>query len=335
MTTEQVTATLTDPSTGLTGILRTENQQLKHGLVNIQENLAESVSVNVQNIENCRQIEEYCRQLSRESDTVRTETQELSQEVSQMRELVEATDEQLRDIRRFVGLIDDVADQTKLLALNATIEAARAGEAGKGFAVVAGEVKELSRQTQEAVGSIGKSVKQILEDSKRVADRMRSLDERSEQIRDSISAFNTRLHETTQKNADATRRTTGANDRVFMSLAKLDHMIWKVNTYLSVIDRRPAFEFVDCRHCRLGKWYYEGDGQASFSQMPSFHKLEAPHSEVHEATRRVFELLEAGLSGDDERTARALEEMEGGSDGVLEYLDHMLAEKKRSIGEGA
>lgn len=193
--------------------------------------------------------------------------------------------------------------------------------------MVAGEVKALSLQTQEAVVKICESIQQIQENSKCVAERMRDLDERSEQIRDTISAFNDRVHETSGMNADATRRVLGANDRVFMSLAKLDHVVWKVNTYLSVIDGEPVFEFVDCHNCRLGKWYYEGDGQLSFSMAPSFRGLESPHAKVHAATREVFRILQTDVSHDDDGIETSLQQMEEGSDGVFQFLDRMLMEK--------
>ncbi|MCA9211530.1 MAG: CZB domain-containing protein [Planctomycetales bacterium] len=311
----------------LAEILVIENAQLKQGLTNIQSNLAETVTVNAENIESCRQIEQQCSRMSSESQAIQDDTRSLSAAVSEMRQLVDRTDEQLLGIRKFLEMIEQVASKTNLLALNATIEAARAGEAGKGFAVVAGEVKALARQTQEAVGSIGELIHHILENSKRVAERTKQLDQQSEQISEKVSDFNVRIHDTNERNVQATQQVIASNDRVFMSLAKLDHVVWKVNTYLSVLEEKPAFQFVDCRNCRLGKWYYEGDGRALFSHVPSFHGLETPHSQVHEATRQVFDLLASHVPTDDERYLEYLSEMERGSEGVFELLDRMLAEK--------
>lgn len=66
-----------------------------------------------------------------------------------------------QQIGKVSELIQGIASQTNLLALNATIEAASAGEAGKGFAVVAGEVKDLARQTAQAVTTIAGQIESM------------------------------------------------------------------------------------------------------------------------------------------------------------------------------
>lgn len=105
------------------------------------------------------------KEINQNIHKVATQSQITKQEISQTNEIIERLNNQIHQIGTIVTLINSIAEQTNLLAINATIEAARAGEFGKGFAVVANEVKELSRQTQKAVGSIEQTIKSIQEDS--------------------------------------------------------------------------------------------------------------------------------------------------------------------------
>ena len=310
----------------LVEILREENVQLRRALQNIQANLAESVGINRENTATCREIEESFHSLSADSRMIREGTVALNDHVQTAKDEVAGMDGEVLGISGIVKLIESIAAQTNLLALNATIEASRAGEAGKGFAVVANEVKELSKQTQGAVAQISESIERVQSHSNGVSETMKRVEDQTTQMHEAISDFDQRIQSTNRRNSDAMERIYGTSDRIFMSLAKLDHVVWKVNTYLSVVEGNPAFEFVDHHSCRLGKWYREGDGKASFARVPSFERLESPHSVVHDGTRRVFEYI-AMEQPDYGAVSRALESMESGSDGVFEALDRMLSEK--------
>lgn len=310
-------------------ILRKENNQLREDLTNIQSSLAGSVQFNQQSTELCRETQGVFERLAEESKQINARTVEQSQAVSGSRQLVDKSVEQLKAVTAATERIKDLADQTNLLALNAQIEAARAGQAGAGFAIVAQEVKELSNQTDNATRLIEQSVQAIRSTSEDISGRMADLEQASNDIQSTVQHLDSMVTSTQERNEETLLRVSFCTDRVFMSLAKLDHVIWKVNTYRSVIEGSPQFPFVDYHNCRLGKWYYQGDGHDSFSQTTAFAALERPHSQVHNATQRVFDLLETTDGDSDPRlSAKALEDMERGSEGVFATLDRMLAEKQ-------
>jgi methyl-accepting chemotaxis protein len=66
-----------------------------------------------------------------------------------------------REIAGAIGIIESIAEQTKILALNAAIEAARAGEAGRGFGVVASEIRGLANSVSESTARIEEMVSEI------------------------------------------------------------------------------------------------------------------------------------------------------------------------------
>ncbi len=69
--------------------------------------------------------------------------------------------EKSQKIGKVLGIINEIAAETKMLSLNAAIEASRAGEAGKGFSVVAAEIRKLAENVVKSTGSIEEMLKEI------------------------------------------------------------------------------------------------------------------------------------------------------------------------------
>ena len=308
-------------------ILKNENLFLKEGLANIQKNLAESVSINSQTLKDYEVIQSEMERLVNNSSLIKVESNDLFLAVKDSKSKTDAMTELVEKINEMLKTIVEISDQTNLLALNATIEAARAGEFGKGFAVVASEVKELSKRTKKAAEHITISVDQIKSQSSAVSKSMQTSEVKCDSITNKINDFYNHLGSANSKNGVAINRIFGTNDQIFMSLAKLDHVIWKINTYLSVISNKPTFDFVDHHNCRLGKWYEQGEGNVHFSKLPSYRGVEQPHSEVHNSTSKIFDML------NDEtnilEVLASIEMMERGSKGVFDYLDKVLSEKSK------
>lgn len=306
-------------------LLKKENDFLKNALINIQRNLAESVTINRDTLKDYDQIQLELKSLVTDSQEIQTTSSTLQKTVTDSKTQADSMESLVHEINDLLKSIVAISDQTNLLALNATIESARAGEAGKGFAVVANEVKELSKMTKKAAESITVSVSKIKSQSNVVSKSMGESEGQCNTIKTITEHFYSRLSTANEKNTSSVTKIAGTNDQIFMSLAKLDHVIWKINTYNSVVHNKPTFDFVDHNNCRLGKWYNEGDGKANFSSLPTFRNIEDPHFEVHHCTKKIFESF--GKPDSVHEISRLIEDMERSSDLIFSNLDRVLEEK--------
>ncbi|WP_408589822.1 methyl-accepting chemotaxis protein [Novosphingobium sp.] len=66
--------------------------------------------------------------------------------------------QEFQSLRPIIDTMAAIADQAYFLSINAAVEAARAGSAGAAFALVAGEVRALSKLTQNASKEIGAGI---------------------------------------------------------------------------------------------------------------------------------------------------------------------------------
>jgi len=235
---------------------------------------------------------------------------------SSMNELASKT----QDVVKFVTVIDAISEQTNLLALNAAIEAARAGDQGRGFAVVADEVRSLAQKAGEAARSISELVDEIGQASNDANRDISDMASQSTKLAENTKNFQKGVQLVLSVSGRMNQVVTKAAKDSFLRTVKMDHVVWKAELYKAIlgINHKTADDIADHTQCRLGKWFYEGDGNRLYTQNSSYRNLEEPHKLVHQSG---LQALDAHNRDDEKTMLDALQSMEVASEEVMGLLD--------------
>ena len=307
-----------------------ENNNLKHSLLNIQDNISMSTSKAKENLKLSDNVDENFEVAFTNIQKIVDSLNNLLARSNGVAKVIDELSQKAVDIEKFVAQINEVVMQINILSLNASVEAASAGDAGKGFAVVASEVKNLANKTSAVASDIEKVVKTIRSSIKNTNKEFHEIDEDIISIHNSTEKYNYEIESLHKLTKSSLSEFKNLSDSIFMNLAKIDHLLWKVNTYDSIYAKKQTFEYESHENCRLGKWYQSGDGSKYFSNAPSYRKLDKPHAVIHNSTKNVLEQLNKDDKKIDyKKIIETLKYMEKSSSDVFNILDDILKETIR------
>ncbi len=304
------------------------NKGAIEGVGSVQKGLAENMeqltAINEQNAK----TEEIVVDVKTSTEEMGVSFNSMSHKMHESRENSDQLNTSVNEITNVISLIKDISDQTNLLALNAAIEAARAGEHGRGFAVVADEVRKLAERTQKATSEVEVNINLLKQNSSSMQEFSEQMDTEVTTSLEKLNVFNESLHELVDgANAIQVGNRIISND-MFLNLAKLDHIVFKLNGYDAVFKDDHTFKFSEHTNCRFGKWY-SGDGKEVFGKTGSYAKIDPKHKVVHDNVRAIPSYIDDGAIKNADKIIDSFKNTEVVSSELFNILDDLKRENTK------
>ena len=151
----------------------------------------------------------------------------------------------------------------------------------------------------------------------------------AEESSNSVENFNTTMGELNSDASDLADIVENMEDKVFVTLAKIDHIIFKANAYDAIVDSDTTVTFNRHTECRLGKWY-ETTGKERFGNTNAYKSAVAPHKSVHDTVHDNMEFIKNSDTRveNEVKIVDNFQTMESSSDKLFKLLDDMTVEAK-------
>ncbi|WP_455757877.1 CZB domain-containing protein [Sulfurimonas sp.] len=144
-----------------------------------------------------------------------------------------------------------------------------------------------------------------------------------------MDVFQQRMQELAENSDMISEENKDVTYAIFMILSKLDHLLFKASGYKTVFSGQVNGEFKSDTECRLGNWYFNGEGKDKFGKCPSYAKMAAPHKDVHDSIKKAVQCVADGTcTKHSQNVMTYFHDAEEASKKVVENLNNMLAEEK-------